>query len=78
MVEYKGDKTWAEVQVGEIVRHQFTNDLLLKISDNKFFNITDNRGSYWPQMLQEGHDQYRLFYSINTIQHLTAPAEDNI
>lgn len=72
MIEYKGDKTWTEVKIGEIVRHQFTNDLLLKTSDNKFFNITDNRGSYFPPMLQEGLNKYRSFYSINTIQNLTA------
>lgn len=74
----KGDKTWTEVNIGEIVRHQFTNDLILKTSDNKFFNITDNRGSYFPPMLQKGCDKHRLFYSITTIQNLTAPAEDNI
>lgn len=70
--EYKGDKTWSEVKVGEIVKHQFTGNLILKTSDNKYFDITNNRGSVFPSYLQKGNNTYKLYYSINNIQSLTA------
>ena len=76
--EYKGDKTWSEVKIGEIVKHQFGGNLLLKTSKNKYFDITNNIGCMYPPYLQEGHDKYKLYYSITNIQSLTASAEDNI
>lgn len=70
MFEYKGDKTWNEVEVGEIVRHQFSNNLLLKTSANKFFDITLNKGGSFPPYLQQGLDKHRLYFTVSTAQKL--------